>query len=56
VNGDSSPTAVLLGLDGFRVLAAAEVGGEVELLVETTASLVGCPTCGVVAVARTAAR
>lgn len=49
MSGDGSPTAVLLGLDGFRVLAAAEVAGEVELLVETAASLVGCPTCGVVA-------
>lgn len=41
--------AVLLGLDGFKVLAAAEVAGEVELLVETAASLTGCPDCGVVA-------
>lgn len=43
---------MLLGLDGFAVLAAAEVGGGVELLVETTGTLVGCPDCGVVAVAR----
>lgn len=43
---------MLLGLDGFAVLAAAEVGGEVELLVETTVTLVGCPDCGVVAVAK----
>ena len=33
----------LLGLDGFAVLATAEVDGELELLVETTAGLVGLP-------------
>jgi transposase len=45
-------TAALLGLDGFVVLAAADAGGEVELLVETTAGLVGCPGCGAVARAK----
>jgi len=40
----------LLGLPGFAVLAVAEVGGEVELLIETTESVAGCPVCGVVAV------
>jgi hypothetical protein len=34
------------------VLAAAEAGGELELLVETTADLVGCPECGAVALAK----
>lgn len=38
-----------LGLPGFVVLAAAEYGGELELLVETTESVTGCPRCGVVA-------
>jgi hypothetical protein len=33
-------------LDGFVVLAAAEVGGDLELLIETTADLVGRPGCG----------
>jgi Transposase len=33
-------------LDGFSVLTAVEVGGELELLVESTADLVGCPPCG----------
>lgn len=28
------------------MLAAAEAGGELDLLVETTADLVGCPECG----------
>jgi transposase len=48
----ASVTAALLGLDGFVVLAAADAGGEVELLVETTADLVGCPGCGAVARAK----
>jgi hypothetical protein len=44
--------AALLGLDGFVVVATAEVGGELELLVETSADLVGCPGCGAVARAK----
>ena len=48
--GGSVDTAtVSLGLPGFVVLAAAEYGGELELLVETTVSVTGCPRCGVVA-------
>ena len=38
-----------LGLPGFVVLAAADYGGELEVLVETTESVTGCPRCGVVA-------
>lgn len=45
----ASLDAVLFGLDGLVVLATAEVDGELELLVETTAELVGCPGCGAVA-------
>jgi transposase len=45
-------TAALLGLDGFEILAAADIGGELELLVQTTADLVGCPECGAVARAK----
>jgi len=41
--------AVSLGLPGFVVLAAADYGGELELLIETTDSTTGCPDCGVVA-------
>ena len=41
----------MLGLDGFEVLGAGEYGGELELLVQTTEALVGCPDCGVVATA-----
>ena len=49
---EPDPTAMpaaMLGLAGFSVLAAGEVGGELELLVETTAAVTGCPSCGVVA-------
>ena len=43
--------ARMLGLEGFEVLAAGEVGGELELLVQTLDTLAGCPVCGVVATA-----
>jgi transposase len=39
----------MLGLSGFVVLAAAEYGGELELLVESDEAVAGCPDCGVVA-------
>jgi transposase len=48
----ASLSAALLGLDGFVVVTTAEVGGELELLIETTADLVGCPGCGAVARAK----
>ena len=48
-HGSSAPAVALLGLDGFVVLAAAELVGEVELLVETPETVTGCPRCGVVA-------
>jgi len=37
----------LLGLDGFEVLAAEVAAGEWQLVVQTTAELVGCAGCGV---------
>jgi hypothetical protein len=50
--GDSRTTvlpALRLGLPGFVVLVAAEYGGPLELAVETTDTVTGCPDCGVVA-------
>jgi transposase len=37
----------LLGLEGFQVLAGQVVGGEWQLVVQTTATVVGCGGCGV---------
>lgn len=42
----------LLGLEGFRVLDVDETDGEMTVTVETTADRVGCPGCGVRAVAQ----
>lgn len=42
----ASVTTALFGLDGFSVLGVADAGGELELLVETTADLVVYPECG----------
>jgi transposase len=46
-DGISAPDvgAVMFGLVGFRVLAAGVIGGELELLVETTAAAATCPSC-----------
>jgi transposase len=48
----TSMTAALFGLAGFEILAAADAGGELELLVQTTADLAGCPLCAAVARAK----
>ena len=37
----------LLGLEGFRVLSVAEGPAELVVTIETTASRVGCRSCGV---------
>ena len=42
----------LLGLDGFRVLEVTETSDEVAIMVETSADVVGCPRCGVRALAK----
>jgi len=42
----------MLGLDGFRVLDVTDSGGEVEVRIETTATVAGCQVCGVRAAAQ----
>jgi transposase len=42
----SASASRLLGLDGFAVLAAEIVGGEWQVTVQTTATMVGCQGCG----------
>jgi transposase len=42
----SASASRLLGLDGFQVVAAEVVGGEWQLVVQTTATVVGCIGCG----------
>jgi hypothetical protein len=39
----SASASRLLDLDGFEVLAAEVVGGEWQVTVQTTATVVGCP-------------
>jgi transposase len=43
----SASGSALLGLDGFEVVSAELVGGEWQLVVQTTATVVGCVGCGV---------
>jgi DNA-directed RNA polymerase subunit RPC12/RpoP len=42
----SESAVAVLGLEGFVLLAAVEVDGELHQLVETEAGIVGCPGCG----------
>lgn len=44
--------AASFGLEGFRLVALAEVAGELELLIETTVDREGWPGCGAVARAK----
>lgn len=41
---------VVLGLSGFVLLDAVEVGGELHLLIESEPAPAGCPSCGVIAI------
>lgn len=43
----SAADGVVLGLPGFVVLGARDVGGELELMIESTPRVVGCWGCGV---------
>jgi hypothetical protein len=49
VEGDATSCAaeIVLDLPGFVVLGAGEYGGELEVLIESTASVVHCGRCGV---------
>jgi transposase len=43
----SASGSELLGLDGFQLVSAELVGGEWQLAVQTTATVIGCVGCGV---------
>ncbi len=49
MGGGTGLAEAILGLDGFRVLAVDESSMEVVITVETTSSVVGCRSCGVLA-------
>jgi transposase len=42
----SASASRLLGLDGFQLVSAKLVGGEWQLAVQTTATVIGCGGCG----------
>ncbi len=50
VADDRALGAVVLGIAGIVLLKAREADGEVWLHAETTATRIGCPDCGVVAI------
>jgi transposase len=43
----SASASRLLGLDGFQLVSAELQGGEWQLAVQTTATVIGCVGCGV---------
>jgi hypothetical protein len=48
----SASGSALLDLDGFQLVSAELVGGEWQLAVQTTATVIGCAGCGVRATPR----
>ena len=42
----STTTTAVLGMDGFVLVGAEEIEGELVMTVETTVTKVGCPACG----------
>ncbi len=48
----SDSAVAVLGMEGFVLLAAAEIDGELHQLVETEAAIVACVGCGTRAVSR----
>ncbi len=49
---DRPSATALLGMDGFVLVAAGVIDGELHQVVETTASVVGCSACGTRATSR----
>jgi transposase len=43
----SASESVLLDLDGFQLVSAELVGGQWQLAIQTTATVIGCAGCGV---------
>ena len=52
MNNPTSLAEILLGLDGFEILEVIENPDELVIHIETKNTVVGCPTCGVRALAK----
>ncbi len=49
MHGNGNAATVMLGLPGFVLLAVSDLGDEIEYAIETSETVTGCPTCGVLA-------